>query len=164
LLLKTHQFDDALVRADLLAEFLTLGGDPLRVDFSGSARHFDLPAWYNRIDVALDPFPYSGGLTTLESLWMGVPVVTQDGGDRFCARHSVAHLTAVGLPEFIAPDPQAYLDVAVGLAADLPALSELRAGLRGRMAASPVCDGPRFAHNLEAAYRDLWRTWCAGKR
>ena len=164
LLLKTHQFDDAAVRAGLLAEFAALGGDPARVDLSGSAPHFDFPAWYNRIDVALDPFPYSGGLTTLEALWMGVPVVTLGGGDRFCARHSVGHLTAAGLPDLIAPSRDAYLDIAAGLAADLPALAALRAGLRGRMAASPLCDGPRFARTLEAAYRDLWRGWCAARR
>ncbi len=163
LLLKTHQFDDAMVRADLLAAFAALGGDPARVDLSGSARHFDLPAWYNRVDVALDPFPYSGGLTTLEALWMGVPVVTLGGGDRFCARHSVAHLTAVGLPELVAADAEGYLDLAAGLAGDPAALSALRAGLRDRMAASPLCDGPRFARHLEAAYRDLWRGWCGGR-
>ncbi len=161
LLLKTHQFDDAAVRAGLLAEFAALGGDPARVELSGSAPHFDFPAWYDRVDVALDPFPYSGGLTTLEALWMGVPVVTLGGGDRFCARHSVGHLTAAGLTELIAPTPDAYLDIAAGLAGDLPALAALRAGLRGRMAASPLCDGPRFARTLEAAYRDLWRRWCA---
>ncbi len=161
LLLKTHQFDDARVRADLLAAFAAAGGDAERVILSGSARHFDMPGWYNRIDVALDPFPYSGGLTTLEALWMGVPVVTLGGGDRFCARHSVGHLTAAGLPDLIAADQDAYLDIAAGLAADRDALAALRGSLRGRMAASPLCDGPRFAHHLEAAYRDLWRGWCA---
>jgi len=164
LLLKTHQFDDAEVRAGLLTEFAEAGGDPARVDLSGSARHFDMPGWYGRVDVALDPFPYSGGLTTLEALWMGVPVVTLGGGDRFCARHSVAHLTAAGLPSLIAADAEAYLGIAAGLAGDLPALSTLRAGLRDRMAASPLCDGPRFARHLEAAFRDLWRGWCDGAR
>jgi len=161
LLLKTHQFDDPMVRGGLLAAFAAAGGDPDRVELSGSAKHFDLPGWYGRVDVGLDPFPYSGGLTTLEALWMGVPVVTLGGDDRFCARHSEAHLTAAGLPELIASDAGAYLDIAAGLAADRSALAALRAGLRGRMAASPLCDGPRFARHLEAAYRDLWRGWCA---
>jgi protein O-GlcNAc transferase len=159
LLLKTHQFDDAGVRTKLLAAIVGLGGDPTRVELSGTARHADLPGWYNRIDVALDPFPYSGGLTTLEALWMGVPVVTLGGGDRFCARHSVAHLTAAGLSELIAADADAYLDIAAGLAQDRAALAALRAGLRDRMAASPLCDGPRFARHLEESYRALWRGW-----
>ncbi|HEY0834275.1 MAG TPA: hypothetical protein VGE72_10250, partial [Azospirillum sp.] len=163
LLLKTHQFDDPRVCAHLLAEFAGLGGDAARVDLSGRAEHADLPGWYNRVDVALDPFPYSGGLTTLEALWMGVPVVTLGGGDRFCSRHSAGHLTVAGLERCIAPDADAYVDRAAGLAGDLPGLAALRSGLRARMAASPLCDGERFARNLETVYREMWRRWCAAR-
>ena len=114
---------------------------------------------YNQIDIALDPFPYSGGLTTLESLWMGVPVVTLNPAG-FAVRHSVSHLSNAGLPELIAPTQNVYVDTAAQLANDLDHLSELRRGLRSRMAASPVCDAKHFVKDLERAYREMWVAWC----
>ena len=125
----------------------------------GASPHRELLAAYGEVDIALDPFPYSGGLTTLESLWMGVPVVTL-GGDGFAARHSQSHLTNAGLTTLIAGGADAYVEIAVGLARDLKHLALLRAELRPRVAASPLCDGPRFTRHLEAAYRVMWRRWC----
>ena len=90
---------------------------------------------------------------------MGVPVVTL-GGDRFASRHSCSHLTAAGLPELIAAGPGDYIEIAVGLAQDPTRLERLRGELRPRVAASPLCDGRRFAGNLEAAYRAMWQQWC----
>lgn len=159
LVLKTHQFDDARMRSRYAELFASHGTDPARVALLGKSPHRALLQEYNGIDIALDPFPYSGGLTTLESLWMGVPVVTKRG-DRFAARHTASHLTAVGLPELIAPDDAGYVATACALAQDLSGLAAIRAGLRARMAASPLCDGPRFARDLETAYRAMWRRWC----
>lgn len=135
------------------------GGVGERVDFRGMVPHRELLGKYGDVDVALDPFPYSGGLTTLESLWMGVPVITL-GGDRFASRHSLSHLAAAGLPELIAGDRTEYVGKAVSLAGDLPRLAELRRSMRDRLAASPLCDAPRFTRNLEQAYRNMWRGWC----
>ncbi|QEX17538.1 hypothetical protein FRZ44_28380 [Hypericibacter terrae] len=162
LVMKTHQLDDMGTRQRCADLFADLGIDSTRISLLGRSAHRALLQEYNGIDIALDPFPYSGGLTTLESLWMGVPVITKKG-DRFAARHSASHLTAVGLPELIAPDPDGYVALACGLAKDLPRLAALRAGLRGRMAASPLCDGPGFTRDLEAAYRTMWRRWCADR-
>jgi protein O-GlcNAc transferase len=159
LVLKTHQLDDARLKARVAEMFKTQGVDPARVSLLGRSPHRGLLQEYNRVDIALDPFPYSGGLTTLESLWMGVPVVTKQG-DRFAARHTASHLTAVGLPELIASDAADYVGTAHRLASDLPGLAALRRELRPRMAASPLCDGQRFAQDLEAAYRQMWRNWC----
>ena len=93
---------------------------------------------------------------------MGNPVVTLPG-QTFAGRHSLSHLSVVGLTETIARDEDEYVAVVRRLAADRDRLAVLRSGLRERVAASPVCDGPRFARNLEVALRDLWRTWCAGR-
>jgi predicted O-linked N-acetylglucosamine transferase (SPINDLY family) len=112
---------------------------------SGAAKAMEV---YNRIDLALDTFPYSGGLTTCESLWMGVPVVTLPG-DTFAGRHSLSHLMNVGLPEFVASDTIEYVDLAVKWASEPAALQDLRANLRRQVLESPLCDGPRFARHFE---------------
>jgi predicted O-linked N-acetylglucosamine transferase (SPINDLY family) len=129
--------------------------DPGRVEFLGWSPHAELLAAYQDIDLALDPFPYSGGLTTCEALWMGVPVVTCPG-ETFASRHSLSHLTNVGLTETIAQDLDQYVELAVRLAGDLPQLAALRDGLRQRMAASPLCDGKRFAANLTYMMQRVW--------
>ncbi len=91
---------------------------------------------------------------------MGVPVVTCPG-ETFAGRHSLSHLSNVGLTETIASDLGHYVNLAVGLAGDLPRLAGLRARLRPRMASSPLCDGDRFARHLLEALRAAWREWCA---
>jgi predicted O-linked N-acetylglucosamine transferase (SPINDLY family) len=122
-----------------------------------SAEHLAL---YGDIDIALDTFPYNGATTTCEALWMGVPVVTL-AGDRHAARLGASMLSRVGLEGLVADRPQDYVEAATRLATDLPALARLRADLRGRVAASPLCDGPGFTRQLEAAFRTMWREWCA---
>ena len=116
-------------------------------------------AAYGRIDLGLDPFPYSGGITTCDASWMGVPVVTCPG-DTFAGRLSLSHLTNAGLTETIARDLHDYVEQAVALAQDLPRLAALRAGIRPRMASSPLCDADRFVRNLFEALRAAWREWC----
>jgi predicted O-linked N-acetylglucosamine transferase (SPINDLY family) len=114
---------------------------------------------YNRVDIALDPFPYNGGTTTVQSLWMGVPVLVLQG-DRYVAHMGESILHAMNLPEWIAVDENDYVAKAAAFGGDLPALAAVRAGLRERLLASPICDAPRFARNLEAAFRGMWQTWC----
>ena len=126
--------------------------DPDRLEFVGQTPHAECLASYNRIDLALDPFPYSGGLTTCEALWMGVPVITCPG-ETFASRHSLSHLSNIGLTETIANDLDQYIERAVSLANDLPRLSNLRAGLRQRMADSPLCDAKRFTIHLISLLR-----------
>jgi predicted O-linked N-acetylglucosamine transferase (SPINDLY family) len=114
---------------------------------------------YQQIDIALDPFPYSGGLTTCEALWMGVPVITWPG-ETFASRHGLSHLSNVGLMETIATSQAEYVELAERLAGDLPRLAAMRGGLRERMAQSALCDGQRFADNLLSVLRGVWRDWC----
>jgi protein O-GlcNAc transferase len=120
-------------------------------------RYFEL---YQRIDVGLDTFPYNGHTTSLDSYWMGVPVVTLVG-KTVVGRAGLSQLTNLGLTELIAHTPQEYVQIAAGLATDLPRLAELRRTLRSRMQASPLTDAPKFARNIESAYRQMWRNWCA---
>lgn len=94
---------------------------------------------------------------------MGVPLITLRG-DRFAGRAGVSFLATLGLPELIADGPADYVAKAVGLARDLPRLADLRAGLRPRLLQSPLCDAAGFARDLEAAYRQMWRAWCAQQR
>ena len=116
--------------------------------------------FFNRVDVALDTFPYHGTTTTCEALWMGVPVVSL-AGQTHVSRVGVSLLSCVGLTELIAQTPAQYVQIAAGLASDSPRLAELRRTLRPRLRASPLMDAPRFARNVEAAYRRMWCNWCA---
>ncbi|HXQ39777.1 MAG TPA: tetratricopeptide repeat protein [Candidatus Udaeobacter sp.] len=129
-----------------------IAGD--RLHFEGVLPRRALLERYGAVDLALDPFPYSGGLTTCEALWMGVPVVTLPG-QSFAGRHSFSHLSNVGLTETIARDPEDYVAIVCRLGADRGRLSHLRSELRERVARSPLCDGPRFARHFEAALREL---------
>lgn len=114
---------------------------------------------YGQIDVALDPFPWGGHATACEALWMGVPVVTLLG-NRHAGRMVASVLTQVGLTDLIAATPEEYVAKAAGLANDVERLAALRAGLRERMRASPLCDGRTFTRHLEKAYRTMWHRWC----
>jgi predicted O-linked N-acetylglucosamine transferase (SPINDLY family) len=163
LVLKYAAFDDPGNRRRYEDLFAAAGADPSRLELLGWSAHQQLLAEYQRIDVALDPFPYSGGLTTCEALWMGVPVITYPG-ETFAGRHSLSHLSNVGLTETAARDLSHYVDLAAKWASDLPRLADLRAQLRGRMARSPLCDGPRFAANLMHTLRALWRQCCEAAR
>ncbi|MEE8515342.1 MAG: hypothetical protein V3T02_01760, partial [Alphaproteobacteria bacterium] len=114
---------------------------------------------YARIDIALDTFPYNGTTTTCEAMWMGVPVVTLRA-DRTAGRIGASLLTEVGMPHLIADTVDAYVAKARDLAGKLDHLDTLRASMRQRLAASPLCDAAGFARDMEATYRRLWRRWC----
>jgi predicted O-linked N-acetylglucosamine transferase (SPINDLY family) len=160
LMVKYRWLNDPRTQSRYLDLFAQQGIDAARLDFGRGVPHAELMAAYNQVDVALDPFPYSGGLTTCEALWMGVPVLTCPGAT-FASRHSLSHLANVGLEDLVARSHAEYVERAQEWAADLARLATLRQGLRARMAASPLCDGPRFAANLLAALRGIWREWCA---
>jgi predicted O-linked N-acetylglucosamine transferase (SPINDLY family) len=117
---------------------------------------------YREVDIALDSFPYNGGTTSCEALWMGVPVVTL-AGTYGAARSGVSLMSTIGLRDLIAQTPDEYLSIARALAADLGRLSALRAAMRARMRASPLMDGQGFARALEAHYRQIWRDWCRSR-
>jgi predicted O-linked N-acetylglucosamine transferase (SPINDLY family) len=115
---------------------------------------------YNRIDIALDPFPYGGGITTLDGMYMGVPLISLSGRTAV-GRGGCSILSHVGLAEFVAQTPEQYIEIATTLASDLPRLQQIRAGLRDRMRQSPLMDAPKYALDIEAAFKEMWREWLA---
>ena len=155
LILKTHQLGDPPTAARFIQTFARFGIDPDRVEMRGSSPHRAFLASYNEVDFVLDPFPYSGGLTTCEALWMGVPTVTLPG-EIFASRHSASHLSNAGYADWIAADRADYIAMAVERAADANALTALRETMRARVRASPLCDGPRFGRALGMALRHAW--------
>ena len=152
LLLKFGGLDQPVAQQRLAAHFAARGVAPERLLLEGHSPHRDLLAAYGRVDLALDTQPYSGGLTTCEALWMGVPVVTFPGRT-FAGRHALSYMTSAGLPQFCAADVNAYIDLAVAWAGRLDELAVIRGSLREQMRASPVCDGPRFARDWLALIR-----------
>jgi predicted O-linked N-acetylglucosamine transferase (SPINDLY family) len=138
--------------------FAAEGVDRDRIRFVGFVQLEAYFQQYQQIDIALDPFPYPGGTTTLDALWMGVPTVTL-AGDSAHSRGGMSILSNIGLTDLAATSPEQYVEIASKLASDLPRLAELRATLRPRMQASPLMDGPQFARDVEAAYRQMWRTF-----
>ncbi|MCS6852931.1 MAG: tetratricopeptide repeat protein [Gemmataceae bacterium] len=159
LVLKFRGLDSTGPRQRLLDLLAKAGADLARVELRGYSPQPELLASYAEIDLALDPYPFTGSTTTCEALWMGVPVLTCPG-ETFASRCSFSYLSNVGLTETIAGSLEEYADLAVRWANDLDRLRELRATLRERMAQSPMCDGPRFAANLAEALRRVWRHWC----
>lgn len=122
--------------------------------------HQDHLRMYGEVDIALDPFPYHGTTTTCEALWMGVPVVSL-AGTSHVSRVGVSILSNAGLGKLVAQDTEEYVKVSVDLAGDFQRLSEIRLKLRENMRRSLLMDSPRFARDMENAYRTQWRRWCA---
>jgi protein O-GlcNAc transferase len=155
LLLQSEPFEDPNNVERAHALFSAQGIDPARITCRGFTPHPELFLSYHDIDIALDPHPYSGCLTTCEALWMGVPVITLPG-PTFAGRHSASFLTAVGLSDWIANDEDHFVELAARRCADLPALSDIRQKLRHQMSQSPLCDTALFGRDLGQALREMW--------
>jgi len=156
LLLYAHEGSHRQWVRDLLAQ---AGVDPQRVDFVARTPTTEYFQWYHRIDIALDPFPYGGGTTICDALWMGVPVISL-AGQTAVSRGGLSILSNAGLPELVAANAAQYVTIASDLATNTARLADLRRTLRERLTPSPLMDAPRFARHIEAAYRGMWRNWC----
>nr|WP_246423740.1 hypothetical protein [Roseospira goensis] len=163
LLIQARAFDRAAVRESMRHRLTRLGVPLDRVSLEGGRDRAGMMDLYRSVDIALDSDPWSGGLTVLELLWMGIPVVTL-AGYHPCGRHAVSHLTRAGLADWVADSPDAYVARAVAAAADPATLASVRAALRPRLAALPLCDPAAYAAQLEDAYRALWADHAAGRR
>jgi predicted O-linked N-acetylglucosamine transferase (SPINDLY family) len=161
LLLKYRGLSDPVAAGRLRERLAAAGMAVERVDLRGPTPYLEYLAAYREVDVALDSFPFGGGVTTCDALWMGVPVVTLPGRT-FASRHGLSHLWSAGLADQLAArDVDDYVARAAELAQDLDRLAGLRAQLRERVARSPLCDGGRVADELMAALRTAWREWVA---
>ncbi len=159
LLVKTKQLNDETEQRALLARFAAHGVAPERLLLEGASPRREYLESYQRVDVVLDPFPFTGATTSVEGLWMGVPFITRRG-DRLVAHQGESLLQNMGLQSWIAGDDDDYVAIARRWAEDLSGLAGLRAQLRQRLLASPLCDAPRFAQHFEQAMREMWQRYC----
>jgi predicted O-linked N-acetylglucosamine transferase (SPINDLY family) len=162
LFLKNTSMANADSRARLTAQFADLGIAADRLILEGHSPVAEGLAAYNRVDIALDPFPFGGGTTTADTLWMGVPLVALKGA-RWVGRMSHSIMAALNLEEWVADNTDDYVALACRLAAELPGQPQLRGELRARVENSAFCDGASFTRGLEEAYRGMWHNWCAGR-
>jgi predicted O-linked N-acetylglucosamine transferase (SPINDLY family) len=164
LILKSKSLADKKTQAKYRHMFADEGISADRIEFHGmlarSVKHLRL---YNRVDVALDPFPYNGTTTTCEALWMGVPVVTLLG-ERHAGRVGASIINQLGLNDtLISKNEIEYVHIASRLANDVTGLAKLRSSLRDRMINSPLCDAHSFTENLEEVFLKLWQRYLADK-
>ena len=156
--IQCKQLSESAQSAQMFQRLQRHGIDPERVELHGAASREDYLAAHAEVDLILDTFPYPGGTTTCEALWMGVPTLTL-AGDRLLARQGASLLTAAGLGEWVAQNKKDYITKAIALSSDIPKLAALRAGLRQQVLASPLFDAPRFARNFEDALWGMWKSY-----
>jgi predicted O-linked N-acetylglucosamine transferase (SPINDLY family) len=160
LLLKFPGSHDPILANGLVERFRTRGIAPERLHIAGYCRSFtDHIQHYHAVDIALDTCHFNGCVTTLEGLWMGVPLVNLVG-ERYTGRTGLSLLTQLELAFFCAGTPREFVAKARTLAAQVPSLVQLRATLRQRMLSSTLCDSQRYARELEAAFRMIWQRHC----
>ena len=158
LMLKINGIDSAHFRTEVEKRFSLFGIPIEHLILIGYQK--DNPfALYNKIDIALDPFPYNGCTTSFDALWMGVPLVTLAGASSL-SRVGVSILSNAGLPGLIAFTEEQYIEITTSLALDLSRLKAMRTGLRERVQQSPLMNAQRLTLHLEQAYREMWQKWC----
>jgi len=160
LILHAHEGSHRQRLRDLLA---SQSIDPNRLEFVGFYSMGGYLSQYSRIDVALDPFPYGGGHTTFDALWMGVPVVSL-AGRTGVGRGGVSILSNLGKPQWIADSIDSYIDIATDLARDIDERTTIRNQMRGWMVQSSLMDAVSHARDIESAFRFAWRAWCDARQ
>lgn len=161
LLLKAPSFKDEGAIEAFAQRFLAEGIARQRLAFRGPVGLTDMMAEYADVDIALDPVPYNGGTTTLQALWMGVPVVVKAGGN-FVSRMGTSFMLAAGLDDWVAESDADYVRIAAAMARDRQALLSLKQGLRERLLAAPAWNIDQYTRDFEAVLRHMWRSHCDG--
>lgn len=162
LILKYRWFADRLVSDRFLALFGRFGVNSSRIEVQDWSENRDMLEQYHRVDIALDPFPFTGRMTTFSALELGVPVITLEG-ETFAGRQTSSYYRHMGMTELIAANRQEYVQLATQLAANTQRLTALRRTLRSQLFESPLCDANLLAHNLQTAFRTMWQSWCASQ-
>ncbi len=158
IILKNKSLSDQKVQEEIIKSFERHGVNKERLMLEGFAARKDYFLAYSKMDIALDPFPYNGGTTTVDSLWMGVPVITLMG-NRFVSRVGTSILGGAGLKDWITRSEGEYINKAVMLSENIDELQQIRKTLRDKVKVSPLFDGPRLTHHLENAFRSIWRDY-----
>ena len=158
LFLKDQKLSDSAMKRAVYSRFECVGIEQNQLIFEGLSPRSEYLAAYNRVDIALSPFPYGGGTTSVEGLWMGVPVIVIRG-NHFLSHlgESIAH--NAGLSNWIASDEDEYVAKAVEFSSNLHDLAALRSKLRAQVVSSPLFDAERFANHFENALRGMWEQW-----
>jgi len=144
-------------------DFAQAGVEPQRIHIrQRTPSYWDHLDLYNQVDIGLDTYPFNGCVNTLESLWMGVPVISL-AGDRYVSRIGSTILSNCGLAAFVAPGPEQFVAKAAALAGQADALTRIRMGMRPRILQSPLGDAKAYARHLEEAYLRMWQQWCSSQ-
>ena len=154
LILKWRTFNDPIFAQSVLDQFQACGVDPSRIDLRGPSSHIDMLAQYKEIDIGLDPFPFSGGVTSCETLYMGVPLITWPQ-ERVVSRQTYAFLSSIGHPELATQDEKGYVQKAVELASSPESLVQYRQSLREKILDSPIMQATQFTKSLELTLIEL---------
>ncbi len=160
LLLKAPSFKDPGAIRTFRERFAGVGVDAARLEFRGPTGLADMMAEYADVDIALDPVPYNGGTTTLQAMWMGVPVIVQKG-TQFVSRMGASFMAAAGLEDWVAGDDTEYVEIAARMATDRPALLALKRGMRERLQSAAAWDIAHYVGDFEIALRTIWAEHCA---
>lgn len=164
LAIKSRQTGQEKVKTAVIQKLIEHGIDEERITiFEYASSTKDHLNTYNKMDVALDPFPYNGTTTSCEALWMGVPMITR-AGDRHCARVGMSLMNSIGLNDWIAHSDEEYREKAVWIAQNPEQLKKVKRTLRHRMQNSPLCDHVGFARKFEFSLREMWKSWCKDKQ
>ncbi len=161
LLIKGRRLEHPEKRSLMMRRLEEHGIPAERAELRGFVLEGDHMDVHNLVDIALDTVPFNGGATTVDALWMGVPVITLIG-DTISGRYSYSHLNRVGVPELTAHSEEEFVEIAVNLAGDVARLKHYRKTLRPMMKASSLLDALPHVAELEEAYSAMWRRWCAG--
>ena len=157
--LKTPSFTDENCRQYFLDYFTDSGIDRRRLIFSGPSSLYDMMREYNEVDIALDTFPYNGGTTTFQALWMAVPVLTMVGTN-FCGLMGTSAMTRLGMEDWVAHSRQDFIGRAIRLATDRETLLKTKMGLREKMLQSPLCDAQGFGIEMGRVFEEIWAAYC----
>jgi protein O-GlcNAc transferase len=160
LLLAYRGFDDPGIQDDVRSRLSAAGVAPERVEFKTFTYHEEFLGGYGLMDIALDTMPYSGGLTTCEALWMGVPVISLAAQSHFAGRHSLTHLSNAGFPDWVGESAEEFVAIGADLASDIQRLAQIRETLRQRVSVSPLCDQERYARGVEEKLTAAWTHYC----